>query len=49
MTAIHRDLKVTVRSMKTDAQAKFNEVMDIVENKEFWRKCKELVEHCAPV
>jgi len=44
-----KDLKATVGSMKSDAKAQFSEVVDIVENREFWRKSKALVELCGPI
>ena len=34
--------------MKADARARFTEVIDIVEHREFWRKGKALVELCGP-
>ena len=44
-----KDLKATVTSMKPDAKARFSEVLDIVQNKEFWRKGTALVELCGPI
>jgi hypothetical protein len=44
-----KDLKATVNSMKSDAKARFSEVVDIVEDREFWRKGKALVELCGPI
>ena len=44
-----KDLKATVGSMKADAKAWFSEVVDIVEDREFWRKGKVLVELCGPI
>ncbi len=35
--------------MKADAKARFREVVDVVEDKEFWRKSKALVELCGPI
>jgi hypothetical protein len=43
-----KELKTTVASMKADAKARFREVVDVVEDKEFWRKSKPLVELCGP-
>ena len=44
-----KELKTTVASMKADAKARFREVVDVVEDKEFWRKSKALVELCGPI
>ncbi len=33
-----KELKANVASMKADAKARFAEVVDIVEDREFWRK-----------
>ena len=46
-----KDLKVTVASMKADAQAQFSKVIDCDEYRELWRKGKVLVELrvCGPI
>ena len=44
-----KELKLNVASMKADAKARFLEVLDIVEDREFWRKAKALVELCGPI
>ena len=44
-----KDLKATVASMKADAKARFSEVVDIAEDRDFWRKGKALVELCGPI
>ncbi len=44
-----KELKASVASMKADAKARFAEVVDIVEDRKFWRKCKALVEYCGPI
>ena len=41
--------KATVASMKAYAKAQFREVIDIAEDREFWRKGKVLVELCDPI
>ena len=48
---LHNDLKATVASKKADAKARFSEVVDIAEYREFWRKGKALVELrvCGPI
>jgi hypothetical protein len=38
-----------IRKMKAEAKACFSEVVDILENREFWRRGKALVELCVPV
>ena len=38
-----KDRKATVASMKADAKARFSEVVDVAEDREFWRKGKALV------
>ena len=43
-----RTLKGLVAAMKPEARAKFAEIVDIVQNKEFWRTAKCLVELSAP-
>ena len=35
-----KDLKAKVASMKADAKAQFSEVVDVADDKEFWRKGK---------
>ena len=46
-----KDLKATVASIKANAKAQFSEVVDIAEDREFWRKGKALVELrvCGPM
>jgi hypothetical protein len=44
-----KELKTNVASMKTDAKARFTEEVDIVEDREIWRKSKALVELCDPI
>ena len=44
-----KELKTNVASMKAEAKARFAEVVDIVQDKEFWRKGKALVELCGPI
>ena len=48
---LHDKLKTTVAFMKADAKAQFSEVVDIAEDREFWRKGKMLVELqvCGPI
>jgi hypothetical protein len=43
-----KDLKAAVAGMKADARAKFAEMLDTVQSKEFWKKAKALVELSAP-
>jgi hypothetical protein len=44
-----KDLKAAVSTVKSDAKARFSEVVDIVVNREFWRKGKTLVDLCGPI
>ena len=46
-----KDLKATVASMKAYAEARFSKVVDIAEDREFWRNGKALVELrvCGPI
>ena len=41
-------MKALVAALKPEAKAKFSEIVDIVQNKEFWRTAKCLVELSAP-
>jgi hypothetical protein len=42
------DLKALAAGMKTDAKAKFADILDNVESKDFWRKAKALAELSSP-
>ena len=46
-----KNLKATVASMKAYVKAQSSEVVDIAEDREFWRKNKALVELqvCGPI
>ncbi len=44
-----KELKTNVACMKADAKARFTELVDIVEDREFWRKRKALVGLCGPI
>ena len=40
LTIPDKDLKAKVASMKADAKARFSEVVDVADDREFWRKGK---------
>ena len=43
-----KELKTVVASMKAESRARFDDVVSIVQRKEFWQKCKALLELSAP-